>query len=47
LHIDKEAPSNKYLDLLALVGANRSKHFIKKIIQRINGWKEKLLGNLA
>jgi hypothetical protein len=46
LHIDTEALSNKYLGLPAIVGADMSdcfKHFIKRIIQRINGWKEKLL----
>jgi hypothetical protein len=46
LHIDTEALSDKYLGLPALVGADRSdcfKHFIERIIQRINGWKEKLL----
>jgi hypothetical protein len=35
LHIDTEALSDKYLGLPA--------HFIERIIQRINGWKEKLL----
>jgi hypothetical protein len=48
LHIDTEALSDKYLGLPALVGADRSdcfKHFIERIIQRINGWKEKLQGN--
>ena len=46
LHIDTEALSDKYLGLPALVGAERSdcfEHLIEKIIQRINGWKEKLL----
>jgi hypothetical protein len=46
LHIDTETLSNKYLGLPALVGADRSdcfEHFIERIIQRINGWKEKLL----
>ena len=46
LHIDTEALSDKYLGLPALVGADRSdcfEHFIERIIQRINGWKEKLL----
>ena len=46
LHIDTEALSDKYLGLPALVGADRSdcfKHFIERIIQRINGWKEKQL----
>jgi hypothetical protein len=46
LHTDTEALSDKYLGLPALVGADRSDcflHFVEKIIQRINGWKEKLL----
>jgi hypothetical protein len=46
LHIDTEAISDKYLGLPALVGADKSdcfEHFIERIIQRINGWKEKLL----
>jgi hypothetical protein len=46
LHIDTEALSDKYLGLPALVGADRSDcfiHFIERIIQRINGWKEKIL----
>jgi hypothetical protein len=46
LHIDIEALSDKYLGLPALVGADRSdcfEHFIDRIIQRINGWKEKHL----
>jgi hypothetical protein len=46
LHIDTETLSDKYLGLPALVGADRSdcfKHFIETIIQRKNGWKEKLL----
>jgi hypothetical protein len=46
LHIDTEALSAKYLGLPALVGADRSdcfEHFIERIIQRINGWKEKIL----
>jgi hypothetical protein len=46
LHIDTEALSNKYLGLPALVGADKRdyfEHFIKRIIQRINGWKEKHL----
>jgi hypothetical protein len=46
LHIDTEALSDKYLGLPALVGADRSdcfEHFIERIIQRINGWKEKIL----
>jgi hypothetical protein len=46
LHIDTEALSDKYLGLPALAGAERSdcfKHFVERIIQRINGWKEKQL----
>jgi hypothetical protein len=46
LHITTEAISDKYLGLSALVGADRSdcfEHFIERIIQRINGWKEKQL----
>jgi hypothetical protein len=46
LHIDTEAISDKYLGLPALVGADRSDcfiHFVERIIQRISGWKEKIL----
>jgi hypothetical protein len=46
LHIDTEAISDKYLGLPAIVGADRSDcflHFVERIIQRINEWKEKLL----
>jgi hypothetical protein len=46
LHIDTEALSDKYLGLPSLVGADRSDifiHFVERIIQRINGWKEKYL----
>jgi hypothetical protein len=46
LHVDIEALSDKYLDLPAIVGADRSDcfiHFVEKIIERINGWKEKQL----
>jgi hypothetical protein len=46
LHINTEAISDKYLGLPALVGANKSEcflHFVERIIQRINGWKEKML----
>jgi hypothetical protein len=46
LHIETEAISDKYLGLPALVGADQSDcfiHFIERIIQRINGWKEKIL----
>jgi hypothetical protein len=46
LHIDREALSDKYLGLPAIVGADRSDcflHFVERIIERINGWKEKQL----
>jgi hypothetical protein len=46
LHIDTEVLSDKYLGLPAFVGIDRSDSFenlIERIIQRINGWKEKLL----
>jgi hypothetical protein len=46
LHIVSEALSDKYLGLPALVGADKSDyfdHFIDRIIQKINGWKEKLI----
>jgi hypothetical protein len=46
LHIDTEALSDKYLGLPVIVVADRSDcflHFVERIIQRINGWKEKLL----
>jgi hypothetical protein len=46
LHIDTEDIFDKYLGLPALVGADRSdcfRHFIERIIQRINGWKEIIL----
>ena len=46
IYIDTEALSDKYLGLPALVGADRSdcfENFIERIIQRINGWKEKQL----
>jgi hypothetical protein len=46
LHIDTEALSDKYLGLPAIVGADRSDcflHFVERIIERINGWKEKFL----
>jgi hypothetical protein len=46
LNIDTEALSDKYLGLPAIVGADRSdcfEHFIERIIQCINGWKEKIL----
>jgi hypothetical protein len=44
LHIDREAISDKYLGLPTIVGADRSDyflHFVERIIQRVNGWKEK------
>jgi hypothetical protein len=43
LHITTEAISDRYLGLPALGGADRSdcfEHFIERIIQRINGWKQ-------
>jgi hypothetical protein len=46
LHINTETISDKYLGLPTLVGADRSDYFerfIERIIQRINGWKEKML----
>jgi hypothetical protein len=46
LHIDTEALSDKYLGLPAMVGADRSDcfmHFKDRVVQRILGWKEKLL----
>jgi hypothetical protein len=46
LHTDTEALSDKYLGLPALVGADMSdcfEHFIERIIQIINGWKENFL----
>jgi hypothetical protein len=46
LNINTEALSDKYLGLPALVGADRSDcfmHFVERILQRIKGWKEKLL----
>jgi hypothetical protein len=46
LRIDTEALFDKNLGLPTLVGADRSDcflHFVERIIQRINGWKEKLL----
>lgn len=46
LNIDNEALSDRYLGLPALVGIDRSdcfKHLIERIMQRINGWKEKNL----
>jgi len=41
-----ESLSDKYLWLLALVGADRSdcfRHLIDMVAMRINGWKEKIL----
>ena len=46
LHIDTEALSDKYLGLLALVGAERSdcfKPFVERIRERIGVWMAKLL----
>ena len=46
LNIDLEALSDKYLGLLALVGADRSDcflHLVERIMQRLKGWKEKFL----
>jgi hypothetical protein len=42
LHINTEAISDKYLGLPALVGADQRDHF-EHFIERINGWKEKML----
>jgi hypothetical protein len=46
LNINTEAISEKYLGLPAIVGADRSDcflHFVERVLQRIKGWKEKLL----
>jgi hypothetical protein len=46
LNINTEAISNKYLGLPTFVGADKSEcflHFVEIIIQRITGWKEKML----
>jgi hypothetical protein len=46
LHIDTEALSDKYLGLPTIIGADRSDcffHLVERIIERINGWKEKQL----
>jgi hypothetical protein len=46
LNISTEALSDKYLGLLAIVDADRSDcflHFVERVLQRIKGWKEKLL----
>jgi hypothetical protein len=46
LHINTEAISDKYLGLPAIVGADMNEcflHFVERIIQRINGWKENKL----
>jgi hypothetical protein len=46
LDINTEALSDKYLGLLALVGADQSDgfiHFVERVMQRIKGWMEKLL----
>ena len=46
LNIMSESLNDKYLGLPALVGADRSdcfRHLIDRIVQRVGGWKEKLL----
>jgi hypothetical protein len=46
LNINTEALSDKYLCLPAIVGADRSDsflHFVERVLERIKGWKEKLL----
>jgi hypothetical protein len=46
LNINTEEISDKYLGLPAMVGADRSDcflHFVDRILQRIKGWKKKLL----
>ena len=46
LHIDTEALSDKYLELPAMMGADRSdcfKHFYERIKERLKGWMEKQL----
>ena len=46
LNINTEAISDTYLGLLALVGADQSDcfmHFVERVCQRLNGWKEKVL----
>jgi hypothetical protein len=46
LNISTEALSDKYLGLPAIVGADRSDcflHFVERVLQKIKGWKEKLL----
>jgi hypothetical protein len=46
LNIMTEALSDRYLGLLAMVGVNRSDHFLyllERIIAILQGWKEKLL----
>jgi hypothetical protein len=46
LNINIEALSDKYLGLPTIVGADRSDcflHFVERVLERIKGWKEKLL----
>jgi hypothetical protein len=46
LNINTEALSDKYLGLPTIVGADRSDcflHFVERVLERIKGWKEKLL----
>ena len=46
LNITTQALSDKYLGLPALVGVDRSDsfiHLLKRIIKRLEGWKEKFL----
>jgi hypothetical protein len=46
LHIDTEALSDKYLGLPTIIGPDMSDcflHLVERIIERINGWKEKQL----
>lgn len=46
LNIMTESLNDKYLGLPSLVGADRSdcfRHLIDRIVQRVSGWKEKLL----
>jgi hypothetical protein len=48
LDIMTEALTDKYLDLPAMVGADRSDSFqflVDQVCQRINGWKEKILSS--
>jgi hypothetical protein len=46
LNINTEAISDKYLGLPAIVGVDRSDcflHLVERVLQRIKGWKEKML----